>query len=60
MQELITFGYTDLERGGQNVNESWEGLHNVEIIISELKDVIDGLQDNFGAVFYVEYICDIL
>lgn len=59
MQELISFGYTDSERGAQNVTENWEGPHNVNIIISELKDVIDGLLDNLGAVFHVKHICDI-
>lgn len=59
MQELISFGYIDSERGAQNVTESWEGPHNVKIIISELKDVIDGVLDNLGALFHVKDICDI-
>lgn len=41
------------------MTESWEGLYNVTIIISELKDVIDGLLENFWAVFHVKNVWNI-
>lgn len=31
--------------------ESWKGPHNVTAVISELRDVIDGLLEDFWAVF---------
>lgn len=40
------------------MTESWEGPYNVTIIISELK-VMDGLLENFWAVFLVKNIWNI-
>lgn len=36
------------------MTESWGGTHNVTIIISELKDVIDDLLGDLGDVFHVK------
>lgn len=35
------------------MTESWDGPHNATIIISELKDVIDGLLD-LGNIFHIK------
>lgn len=56
---VISFGCIGSERGAQNVTESWEEPHTVTIIISELKDVIDGLLEYIWGVFHVKNIWDI-